>query len=37
VTESFDWSALVERLCGPPDDPHVEQPPPSPVAPTLWD
>ena len=36
VTDSFDWAGLVERLCGPPDDPP-DPPPADTVAPTLWD
>lgn len=36
VTDSFDWPALVERLCGPPPaGPIVPQP--VTYAPTLWD
>lgn len=36
VTETFDWAALVERLCGPPP---AGAPVPKPVAyaPRLWD
>lgn len=37
ITEGFDWTPLLERLCGPlGDDPP---PPPKPItyAPTLWD
>ncbi|MDW3179884.1 MAG: AAA family ATPase [Acidimicrobiia bacterium] len=36
VTESFDWGALLDRLCGPPT---VADPEPKPVSytPTLWD
>ena len=36
ISESFDWGALVDQLCGPAE---VSQPQPKPVsyAPTLWD
>ncbi|MCP3934452.1 MAG: AAA family ATPase [Actinomycetia bacterium] len=36
ISEDFDWASLVERLCGPTDDP---EPTPQPVSytPTLWD
>lgn len=36
VTDSFDWPALVEQLCGPPDEPPTSSPTDA-VAPTLWD
>lgn len=36
VTDSFDWPALVERLCGPPHEPPTASQIDA-VAPTLWD
>lgn len=36
VTESFDWAALVERLCGPSDDQPASEQPVS-YTPTLFD
>ena len=36
VTDSFDWAALLERLCGPPPQGRRE-PKPVTYSPTLWD
>ena len=36
ITEAFDWSGLLERLCGPTVDPDPE-PQPVTLSPTLWD
>ena len=36
ISESFDWAALLERLCGPPNE-DAPEPQPVTLAPTLWD
>ena len=36
ISEVFDWSDLLERLCGPVEEAHAE-PKPVTLAPTLWD
>lgn len=36
ITESFDWTSLVERLCGPAPKDEPDRPPVT-TEPTLWD